>query len=681
MNTWFLRKSEGTIFGPVDQTELLQWASAARIGPEDSVSTNRKEWLPAPQMPGLRLNWLITWLDGHQAGPYHVSSLAEMLADGELDGNETVRHVHTHQTASLLHTLQTAVLAGDLSLDEGSLTAAMCGLMRGQTTEAPVVNAPLSPHPAPALPRERPAVVAPPLSAWTPAEETKAAAVLQTTQQIRDSISSGAAELKELFPRVQELLHKLQAHEAALTAGHKEIAQLQSTHAEQAHAVRQMAERIQALQAELDEVRSQWATHQKIREEERAAAHQQAQQYATERKQHGEQLAALQNALDATLKQRAEMEAALRIAADRLAERDRACTQAVEEGQRREAQWQAELKQTQTAHASAQQEARQKLAAASQQATTLDATVRQQEQTVAQTQLQLTAVQHELEKTRHQFKASEAATQQNEKNLDSLRQQVADLEEGRLSACAQVERKEAEHDKIKALLESARETALAQCRVLQAERDTAVERAAERGQVCEQITAEKRRVEEQLRSEVRQGQAACVSLQKEKAATQQQLTAAMQRVTELEASIRQHEQAVVAAHQQLATAQETYQRELPQQVTQQVQKYKQLAAEKAQRAEQLQSELQHAQTVTAAAQKHEEALRQRLHTVEAVARQHEQMVVELRKQLVAAQAVTLPATTPPLAGTKQGELKATEPARHPPSSADLYCVPPRKVRD
>ncbi|TAN35881.1 MAG: hypothetical protein EPN23_10090 [Verrucomicrobia bacterium] len=48
MNTWFLRKPEGTIFGPVEQAELLRWASTDRIGPEDLVSADGKDWLSAP---------------------------------------------------------------------------------------------------------------------------------------------------------------------------------------------------------------------------------------------------------------------------------------------------------------------------------------------------------------------------------------------------------------------------------------------------------------------------------------------------------------------------------------------------------------------------------------------------------------------------------------------------------
>jgi len=136
VNTWFLRKPNGEVYGPVEQAELVRWASTARIAPDDEVSSDRKGWISAAKMPGLKLNWMIEWPDGYRAGPYHVSSLGEMLADGKLDGDELVRHVLTQQTASLLETLQSGLMSGELQPGEGALSPALCKMIRGQSLPA-----------------------------------------------------------------------------------------------------------------------------------------------------------------------------------------------------------------------------------------------------------------------------------------------------------------------------------------------------------------------------------------------------------------------------------------------------------------------------------------------------------------------------------------------------------------
>ena len=208
MKTWFLRKPEGQIFGPVAETELLRWASGDQIGPDDTISSDRKDWLAAPQMPGLKLWWMIEWPDGHRAGPYHVSSLAEMLADGELDGHESVRHVHTRQSSSLLQTLQNALLAGELRLGEGALTAALCNMIRGgaEPSTAGSPTEPPSIAPASAGGESSPAEIAAPkpprnvtriavprrkLEA-TPEEAAATAAVAEAAQRLHVEVADHA---------------------------------------------------------------------------------------------------------------------------------------------------------------------------------------------------------------------------------------------------------------------------------------------------------------------------------------------------------------------------------------------------------------------------------------------------------------------------------------------------------
>lgn len=587
VSTWFLRKPEGEIFGPVEQDELLRWAGTDRIGPEDAVSSDRKDWLPAPQMPGLKLWWMIEWPDGHKAGSYHVSSLAEMLAEGELDGNEMVRQVHTQQAASLLQTLQKALLAGELQLGQGSLTAALCGVIRGPTMPVPATQpaTAVEPPPQPVVkkPVKHPAVGVRPAPVEQPTVAAVPAAALAVAQRMHVQISEGAEALEEVLQHLPTLLRELKTRETALAEAEK---------------------RAQGLQTELAESRGQFATHQRMREDERAAVRAQIEQREAALRQGREQMAALKTEWAVITKQRTALAAELRVALERVAERERNA-----------AQLRDELKAAQAIKESGEQARR------------------------------------ELESVRQKLGESETVAQRYEQNLAKLRLQLADREEARLQARTQAERKAEEYQEATAALEAARDAALTQRMALQAERDAAVARADERGELCEQLAADKRRKEGQLRTELQQTQAANTAMQQEKAELLKQLNEARQRMLTLEQSARQQTQAQEELRQQLATGQ-----------TAQIQELAQLNAALAEQ-----------RAAFGAEQK------QWADTLRSVRRELETW----RQRALATPAPTLqPAPVPSQPAPVEPMVlpSAGKPMR-PAPSVDLYCLPPRKVWD
>jgi hypothetical protein len=98
---WYLRKSDSTIFGPVDDAALRQWATEGRVAPEDHVSQDRQIWSPAHDLPELHMDWLIAMEDGSLYGPLHLSALRELLADGSLTPQTRLTHKTTGETQSL----------------------------------------------------------------------------------------------------------------------------------------------------------------------------------------------------------------------------------------------------------------------------------------------------------------------------------------------------------------------------------------------------------------------------------------------------------------------------------------------------------------------------------------------------------------------------------------------------
>ena len=178
---------------------------------------------------------------------------------------------------------------------------------------------------------------------------------------------------------------------------------------------------------------------------------------------------------------------------------------------------------------------------------------------------------------------------------------------------------------------------------LMAERDAAVAQAAERERIGEQMADDKRRNENQLRSELQQAQAASATLRQEKVELQKQVDAARQRVAALE-------QAAAKLRQQVATGQTAQTRELAQLNATLTEQRATFESEQKQWMDKLQN------------------LRQEL---------------EACQQRAAAPAAT-PPTDQPSAPAKPAEPgvspAADKPVRSAPS-ADLYCLPRRKVRD
>ncbi|MCX6995708.1 MAG: hypothetical protein NTV49_01150 [Kiritimatiellaeota bacterium] len=132
MSGWRLKKPEGDLYGPVAWPAVLQWAAHGRIGPEDPLSADGDRWVPAPSVAELNLVWVVTLDDGAQAGPYHASMLVELLADGAVSGSTRMHHAVTRAPATVFPVLKTALLAGEIKVELGPLSAALCGLLREQ---------------------------------------------------------------------------------------------------------------------------------------------------------------------------------------------------------------------------------------------------------------------------------------------------------------------------------------------------------------------------------------------------------------------------------------------------------------------------------------------------------------------------------------------------------------------
>lgn len=87
--TWRVRNEDGQIFGPADQRTLLKWSRDGRIGPDHTLSRDGREWLPAPSLEPLEMDWIAEIKPGSFYGPIHRQHLERMIADGSLNGQSS----------------------------------------------------------------------------------------------------------------------------------------------------------------------------------------------------------------------------------------------------------------------------------------------------------------------------------------------------------------------------------------------------------------------------------------------------------------------------------------------------------------------------------------------------------------------------------------------------------------
>ena len=89
--TWYLMKNEdGSIFGPITFDQLHTWAVDAQVSPLDRVSSDEKNWVKAPMVPELEMDYLIEVSPDQFYGPTTLGAVSEFLQIGEINADTPV---------------------------------------------------------------------------------------------------------------------------------------------------------------------------------------------------------------------------------------------------------------------------------------------------------------------------------------------------------------------------------------------------------------------------------------------------------------------------------------------------------------------------------------------------------------------------------------------------------------
>lgn len=95
MTHWYLRKNDGTVYGPVPLPDLCRWAADGRVEPGDQVSNDSTSWQSAADLPDLEMDYTILLHDDTAYGPVHLLAVQELLIDGSIRGTTWVAHKET----------------------------------------------------------------------------------------------------------------------------------------------------------------------------------------------------------------------------------------------------------------------------------------------------------------------------------------------------------------------------------------------------------------------------------------------------------------------------------------------------------------------------------------------------------------------------------------------------------
>ena len=124
--SWYLKKNDGQVFGPVEDEVALQWAREGRILPEDLISSDRMEWAAPSSVAALGLEWYIPSEDGTPFGPIHALALSDLVREGALGMDDTIAHKTTREIRRVCEVLVPALLHYSASLRD-TLAAEQAG--------------------------------------------------------------------------------------------------------------------------------------------------------------------------------------------------------------------------------------------------------------------------------------------------------------------------------------------------------------------------------------------------------------------------------------------------------------------------------------------------------------------------------------------------------------------------
>lgn len=91
---WYVRCSDGNVYGPASLSMLVEWAEEGRIEPSGHLSKDGESWIPARSMPELGMSWIVETSPGELYGPYNRKMVSGLVSSGQLPADAVIYRRH-----------------------------------------------------------------------------------------------------------------------------------------------------------------------------------------------------------------------------------------------------------------------------------------------------------------------------------------------------------------------------------------------------------------------------------------------------------------------------------------------------------------------------------------------------------------------------------------------------------
>jgi len=125
----YVRNTQGKVFGPIALDALKAWVKDGRVEPLAGVSTDLKNWILAPLMPELEMNWVVENNPGQFYGPTHRAVVDDFVKSGALSASARF-YQDDRGVAAVAQAELTAAKSAKLTAE------ALAEKARGETQEA-----------------------------------------------------------------------------------------------------------------------------------------------------------------------------------------------------------------------------------------------------------------------------------------------------------------------------------------------------------------------------------------------------------------------------------------------------------------------------------------------------------------------------------------------------------------
>lgn len=130
---WFVRMSNGAVFGPINTKGLVHWARDGRIMPDDEISTDRVAWRPARELPELEIDTMIELPDGTFIGPYNANAIEPLVKEGKIPPK--AKRFHADELEERIAVRQATLFADEADEGEAAPPAGGIGGVEGMAAE------------------------------------------------------------------------------------------------------------------------------------------------------------------------------------------------------------------------------------------------------------------------------------------------------------------------------------------------------------------------------------------------------------------------------------------------------------------------------------------------------------------------------------------------------------------